>query len=124
MQPVHTIAHDPQSGYTLYVRQGIVSEKIKVATVNNWPDYVFKKGYNLLTLSQVDTFIQAKGHLPNTPSAEVIEKQGLELGATAKNHQEKLEEVFLHLIALEKRIKTLEAENAQLKTELHHLKLA
>jgi hypothetical protein len=105
-------------GYTLYVRNGIVSDKIKVAAIESWPDYVFRKGYHLLSLSQVDTFIQAKGHLPNTPSAEVVESQGLELGATAKNHQEKLEEVFLHLIELEKRIKALEAENAQLKSIL------
>jgi hypothetical protein len=109
-------------GYTLYVRNGIVSDKIKVATVANWPDYVFKKGYNLLPLSQVDTFIQAKGHLPNTLSAEIIENQGLELGETAKNHQEKIEELFLHLIGMEKRLRALETENAQLKTELHHLK--
>ena len=105
-------------GYTLYVRNGIVSDKIKVAALENWPDYVFRKGYNLLSLSQVDTFIQEKGHLPNTPSAEVVEKQGLELGVTAKNHQEKIEEVFLHLIELEKRIQALEAENVQLKSIL------
>jgi hypothetical protein len=118
----NTIAFDPTLGYTLYVRQGIVTEKIKVATVDNWPDYVFKQGYNLLPLSEVDTFIQTKGHLPNTLSAAVIEKQGLELGATAKNHQEKIEELFLHLIGMEKRLRVLEGENAQLKTELHHLK--
>jgi hypothetical protein len=106
----------------MYVRHGIVTEKIKVATVDNWPDYVFKQGYNLLPLSEVDTFIQTKGHLPNTLSAAVIEKQGLELGATAKNHQEKIEELFLHLIGMEKRIKALEMEKVELKTELHHLK--
>ncbi|MEN9609694.1 MAG: hypothetical protein RLZZ628_508 [Bacteroidota bacterium] len=116
------VAYDYAQGYTLYVRQGIVTEKIKVANVANWPDYVFRKGYPLLTLSQVDTFIQAKGHLPNTPSAEVIENQGLELGATAKNHQEKIEELFLHLIEMEKRLRALETENARLKTELHPLK--
>jgi hypothetical protein len=54
--------------------------------------------------------------------SEVVESQGLEWGATAKNHPEKIEELFLHLIETEKRIKTLEAENAQLKIELHHLK--
>ncbi|MEY4938029.1 MAG: hypothetical protein RIS64_4388, partial [Bacteroidota bacterium] len=64
---------------------------------------------------------QTKGHLPNTPSAEVVERQGLELGATAKNHQEKIEEVFLHLIDLEKRLKSLEAENAALKARLQLL---
>jgi hypothetical protein len=109
------------AGYTLYVRNGIVSDKIKVAAIESWPDYVFRKGYHLLSLSQVDTFIQVKGHLPNTPSAEVIENQGLELGAVAKNHQEKREEVFLHLIELEKRVKLLEAENTELKNKLQLL---
>jgi regulator of replication initiation timing len=44
------------------------------------------------------------------------------LGATAKNHQEKIEELFLHLIEMEKRLRALETENARLKTELQHLK--
>jgi hypothetical protein len=104
--------------YMMYVRHGIVTEKIKVALVNNWPDYVFKKDYKLMPLAEVDTFIQAKGHLPNTLSAEVIENQGLELGATAKNHQEKIEELFLHLIALEKSVKALQLENQALKQQL------
>jgi hypothetical protein len=106
------------TGYTLYVRNGIVTDKIKVALVTNWPDYVFNKGYKLLPLAEIETFIATNGHLPNTLSAEVIENQGLELGTTAKNHQEKIEELFLHLIALEKSVKELQLENLKLKRQL------
>lgn len=113
---------DVSTGFMLYVRQGIVTERVQVATMANWPDYVFKKDYELLPLSKVADFIAEKGHLPNTLSAAVIEKEGIELGATAKNQQEKIEEIFLHLIEMEKRVKALEAENAQLKSELAHLK--
>ncbi|MEY4938247.1 MAG: hypothetical protein RIS64_4608 [Bacteroidota bacterium] len=99
---------------------GMVSwtDKIKVALVTNWPDYVFKKDYKLLPLAEIETFIATNGHLPNTLSAEVIENQGLELGTTAKNHQEKIEELYLHLIALEKSVKELQLENLKLKQQL------
>jgi hypothetical protein len=111
---------DISSGFMLYVRQGIVTERVQVATMANWPDYVFKKGYDLLPLSKVEEHIQQKGYLPNTLSAETIEKEGIELGATAKNQQEKIEEIFLHLIEMEKRVKALEVENASLKHALTH----
>ena len=110
------------AAYLLYVRGGIVSEKVKVALVDNWPDYVFKKDYALLPLSKVEEYIKEKGYLPKTKSAAVIEKEGLELGETAKAQQEKIEELFLHLIDMDKRLKALEAENAGLKTELNHIK--
>ena len=106
--------------FKLYVAGGIKTEAITVSLVNNWPDYVFKKGYDLLPLSKVADFIAEKGHLPKTLSAEVIEKEGIELGATAKNQQEKIEEIFLHLIDMEKRVKAVEAENAALKLALTH----
>ncbi len=115
------------SGYMLYVRQGIVTEKIKVALMENWPDYVFRKGYVLLPLSQVEAHIARTGHLPNIPSAATIEKEGVELGDMTKRHQEKIEEVFLHLIemdkrlqATDKRVQDLERENAVLKAQLAH----
>ena len=101
--------------YLLHVRLGILTEKIKVSLVENWPDYVFKPNYRLMPLPEVEQHIAEKGHLPNIPAAAEIEKQGMELSDMAKRQQEKIEELYLHLIALEKRIKALEAENAALR---------
>lgn len=106
--------------FKLYVAGGIKTEAITVSAIASWPDYVFKKGYDLLPLSKVEAHIQQKGFLPNTPSAETVEKEGLSLGETAKNQQEKIEEIFLHLIEIEKRVKALEAENTALKNALNN----
>ncbi len=92
------------SGYMLYVRQGIVTEKVKIAQMSSWPDYVLKKDYVLLPLSKVEAHIAQTGHLPNVPSAATIEKEGMELGDMAKRQQEKIEELFLHLIEMDKRL--------------------
>jgi hypothetical protein len=110
------------SGYMLYVKQGIVTEKLKVSLIANWPDYVFKKDYTLTPLSMVEQHIKEKGYLHKSKSAEQIEKDGIEVAETAKAQQEKIEELFLHLIDMDKRLKTLEAENAQLKVDLDNNK--
>jgi hypothetical protein len=110
------------SGYKLYVHQGIVTEKMKVSLVANWPDYVFKKDYTLTPLSMVEQHIKEKGYLHKSKSAEQMEKDGIEVAETAKAQQEKIEELFLHLIDMDKRLKTLEAENAQLKADLDNNK--
>ncbi len=110
------------TGYTLYVKGGIVTEKLKVALMDNWPDYVFKKDYALTPLSMVETHIKEKGYLHKSKSAEQMEKDGIEVAETAKAQQEKIEELFLHLIDMDKRLKAMEAENAQLKADLDNLK--
>ena len=113
---------DVASGYMLYVRQGIVTEKMKVSLVTSWPDYVFKKDYALTPLSIVETHIKEKGYLHKSKSGEQMEKDGIEVAETAKAQQEKIEELFLHLIDMDKRLKAMEAENARLTAELDNLK--
>ena len=108
--------------YKLYVADGIRTEKIKVDLQTAWGDYVFKKDYCLLPLSMVEKKIQTEGHLPDMPSAETLQKDGLDLGDMSAKQQVKIEEAFLHLIEMDKRLKALEAENAKLKTELDNLK--
>ena len=108
--------------YKLYVADGIRTEKIKVDLQTAWGDYVFKKDYCLLPLSMVEQNIQTEGHLPDMPSAETLQKDGLDLGDMSAKQQVKIEEAFLHLIEMDKRLKALEAENVKLKTELDNLK--
>jgi len=102
--------------YLFYVNGGILSKEVKVRT--DWVDYVFEKDYSLLPLEKVENFINKNGHLPNTPSAEEIQNEGLELGKITTIQQEKIEELFLHLIEMEKRITELEKENQSLKSQI------
>lgn len=100
--------------YRLFVNGGALFKEVKVDT--DWADYVFEDQYQLTPLAEVEQFIEENGHLHNTPSAEALEQSGgIELGAITVNQQEKIEELFLHLIELDKAVKTLQAENANLK---------
>ena len=63
-----------------------------------WADYVFQPNYELMPLNKLKEFIAQNGHLPNVPSAEKIESDGVNLGETARITMEKVEELTLYLI--------------------------
>lgn len=104
--------------YRLFINGGIRALELHVDN-SSWCDYVFESDYKLKPLEEVEAHIEAKGHLHNTPSAEEIETNGgFELSEMTRNQQEKIEEIFLHLIELNKEVATLKAENADLKAAL------
>lgn len=86
------------SAYKLAVNGKIISEEIKVQLQSQWPDYVFKKNYKLLTLEEIEKYIKENGHLINIPSAEEVEANGIELGEMNKLLLEKIEELTLYII--------------------------
>lgn len=87
----------------------------------NFPDYVFKKDYKLLSLRQVEKFIQENQHLPNIPSAEEIAKKGQNVGDIQKMQMEKIEELTLYMIEFDKKMAALEKDNIELKKRLAEL---
>lgn len=107
------------SAYKLFVQGGILTEELRVRT--GWADYVFNNGYRLRPLSEVESFIQKNGHLPDCPSEKDVLENGLSVGETAANQQAKIEEIYLHLIQMDKQMKALQAENTALKTRIEKL---
>ncbi|NII83293.1 hypothetical protein [Pedobacter sp. SG908] len=98
----------------LSVNGKIRAKEIKVEATN-WPDYVFEEGYKVETLEGLESYIKENKHLPEIPSAKLIEKEGLVLGEMNKKLLKNLEELTLHVIELNKRMEKLEAENQKLK---------
>jgi len=89
---------------TLHVKE------VKIET-DVWSDDVFDPGYKLSPLKEVEAYIQENRHLPEVPAAgEVIEK-GIDVGEMNVILLKKVEELTLHLIEMEKRIRELEREN-------------
>ena len=101
--------------YLLSVGGAVICEEVKVALQADWPDYVFTDEYTRPSLEEVDEHIQQNGHLPNIPSAREVQENGLNLSEMAVVQQEKIEEIYLHLIDMNEQIKALQAENEQLK---------
>lgn len=90
----------------LAVNGNIRAKEIKVEQLN-WPDFVFDNDYSLLSLSEIERFINEKKHLPAVPSAEDIRHDGLSLGKMNAVLLQKVEELTLHLIKKDKEVKEL-----------------
>lgn len=103
--------------YGLLVQKGILTEKIKVATMTttDWADYVFEKDYKRMSLEEVEKFVNENKHLPNVPTTTEMMASGSDLIKTDAKLLEKIEELTLYMIEMNKEIKALKVENAKLK---------
>lgn len=107
---------NPQS--LLSVKGSMESQEVQVkATV---ADYVFKDDYQLLSLEEIENYINEKGHLPKIQNdADVKANRGyVKIGELSISLMEKVEELTLHMIEMNKRVKALEKENNELKKQL------
>ena len=100
-----------RAGFSLAVKGGIVTDKFRVELCESegWCDYVFEDDYPLPSLYEVESFIKKNRHLPGTITQnEVTQNDGFEVRSVKLDHQKKIEEAYLHLIALDKKKKELQ----------------
>lgn len=107
----------PRQGEMLAVAGNIIAERVKVELQNQWPDYVFKDGYQLPTLEAVQQYIEENGHLIDMPSAAEIEADGIDLGEMNRLLMEKVEELTLYLLQQDQELKALETQISTLEKE-------
>jgi hypothetical protein len=104
-------------GYSLSVDGKIIAEDVVIQNSNSWPDYVFEKDYPLLPIQDLEKFIQTKKHLPNIPSARQIDASNeVSLGEMNRKLLEKVEELTLYVIQLDKEKKKLEERVSKLES--------
>ncbi|MBR1833956.1 MAG: hypothetical protein IJ785_00370 [Bacteroidales bacterium] len=84
----------------------LYAKEIKV-TLTGWPDYVFGQDFHLLPLDETESYIKENGHLPGVPSATEVEEDGLSVGEMNKVLMQKVEELTLYVIELQKQINDL-----------------
>tara|TARA_R110000796_G_scaffold104102_1_gene213673 strand:- start:4286 stop:5128 length:843 start_codon:yes stop_codon:yes gene_type:complete len=109
----------------LTVKGNIHAEEVKVDLSVPAPDYVFKEDYKLKTLEETQAYIKENGHLPNMPSAQEFEENGMELGVMNLKLLEKIEELILYTINQEEEIRKLKSKDQEfifLKREVEQLK--
>jgi hypothetical protein len=97
----------------LDVNGTIHSKEVKVDMLG-WSDFVFKKGYSLPTLEEVEKHIAEKGHLENIPSEEEVLKNGINLGEMNAKLLQKIEELTLYMIEIKK-------ENMEMKKRIEKI---
>lgn len=81
------------------------------------PDYVFEDDYNLLTLNEVQRFIEENGHLPNIPSAEELTGP-INISEMQMKLLEKIEELTLYTLDQDAALSEQNKVIAELKDRL------
>ncbi len=91
------------------------TEKIKANKIevdfNHAADYVFDDNYDLKSLSDLEAYVKENKHLPGIPSAEEFSERGMNVSDVTNMLLEKIEELTLHVIQLQKELNELKAKN-------------
>ncbi|MCF6341689.1 MAG: hypothetical protein L3J31_02645, partial [Bacteroidales bacterium] len=98
------------TSHRLFVEGGITSEEVVINVLNQdreWPDYVFKEGYELMPLNELKEFVSTNGHLPNVPTAKEVKENGQNLGELNAILLEKVEELTLYIMKQQEEIDNL-----------------
>jgi uncharacterized coiled-coil protein SlyX len=111
---IGTLAPDAQ--YKLSVNGRIRAKGLRVQSAN-WSDFVFEPDYKLLSLPELEKFIKANKHLPQIPTTQDVMKDGQEVGEIQSKLLQKIEELTLYTIELNKQVKTLEEKNKKLEDQ-------
>lgn len=107
-----------KNDYSLWVSKGVVSEDFAVANTDEWADYVFKDGYELMDLEELEHFVKQNNHLPEIPSEAEVKKKGMyDLHKMNMLLLKKIEELTLYTIDQKKEINELK----QLKARVQEL---
>ncbi|HAA12242.1 MAG TPA: hypothetical protein DCE41_11295 [Cytophagales bacterium] len=85
-------------------------KEIHVDAGTTWADFVFADDYQLRPLREVEAFIQENKHLPEVPSEEEVATQGYSQTDLNATLLQKIEELTLYVIELEKKVENLEAD--------------
>lgn len=99
----------------------VEAEKMRVNDVtvdmDHAADYVFDENYDLKSLDEVEAFVKENKHLPGIPSASKMKEEGMSLSEMSNLLLEKVEELTLHLIRVEKENRELKAEMERMRNE-------
>ncbi|MGB0521702.1 MAG: hypothetical protein ACPGJS_02020 [Flammeovirgaceae bacterium] len=106
------------AGFKAAIAGKLICEAMKVQYKAEWPDYVFEEGYPLKTLPEVEAHIKKYGHLPNTPSAKVLEANGIKMEEVNRLLMEKIEELTLYLIESNKKLAAQQKDIDALKQKI------
>lgn len=103
--------------HSLYIEGSVISEEIFVKLKTDWADYVFAPDYDLMPLKELEAYVNRNQRLPGMKSAEEIAEEGVAVGETERKLTEKVEELTLYIIEMNKKIEALEAKLAEAEKE-------
>lgn len=87
----------------------LATHQLRISQPTDWADRVFEPTYRLRPLSEVAQFVKVNRHLPGIPSAEAVVRDGVDLMQMNAKLLEKVEELTLYVIDLQRQVDELKA---------------
>lgn len=106
------------TNYELSVDGEVIAESFVTLNSTSWPDYVFEKDYPLMPLNELETSIKENKHLPGIPSAREMETNGINLGEMTTTLTQKIEELTLYMLEMNKKNEELTRKVKELEKQI------
>lgn len=112
-----TIKDEFKNLFMLFVEKGVLAEDHAVLASGVWlADYVFDSEYKMRSLEEMEAYVKENKHLPEVISQRELDEKGyFSVNEMLVGQLQNLEELVLHTIAQEEKIKSLEAQIAELE---------
>ncbi len=98
--------------------EGVIGAREVVVTTDAWADFVFEDDYNLMPLQELDSYIKENKHLPEIPTTEEVQENGISVGEMNAKLLQKIEELTLYVIELQKKNEEQDEIIKQLKNKI------
>lgn len=103
--------------YALAVDGGLITTKVFIQDVEDWPDFVFDETYKLMPLHELKKFVGDNKHLPDMPSENEVVGHGYDLNEMQQVLLKKIEELTLYTLQQQEEIETLRKIVGEMKTK-------
>ena len=94
----------------MFTVDGKIVAKSCYVTQLNWADFVFDNNYELPNLYYIEKYYILNRHLPEIPSEQEVLKNGVDLGEMNKLLLQKIEELTMIMVKIQKEIDTLKTK--------------
>ena len=115
---IGTIEADATPNVLLTVKGTIHAKEVLIDLNAPLADFVFSPDYSLMPLHKVEAFVKTNKHLPEILSAAEVKEKGLNMGEMQNKLLQKIEELTLYVIELQKTNEKQSARIEELETKI------
>ena len=101
--------------YAVAVNGGLICTRVTVRAYDNWPDFVFAPGHTMMSLAEIERYVNENRHLPGIPSSEEMSEKGLDVAEMDAALLQKIEELTLYIIEQQKQMDEQQKQIDELK---------
>jgi len=109
---------NPPAGFQLAVAGKILTEELTVELAGDWYDFVLEPDYPLLSINELESYINIHKHLPDIPTSSQIKNEGIRVGHINGMLVKKVEELTLYIVQLNKELTSQRKEIEKMKAEM------